>query len=141
MKYIFFIALIVICGCTSTYHYPSNYEEFKVISIDYKLRDELYIFLLENSTGNKLILFSDKTNNLIENIPFKNYKELLPETKCNIEIYPDSNKYVFKPEGIDSRLSYPYEIYIENYLYIKNDTVVVNIYRSHQIYDKYLEIK
>jgi len=138
MRHIFLLALIGIIGCVSFNERLKNSDEFKVKIVDCETRDECCVYLLEDDSGNKIILFSDK-NNRQNNIPFKKYVELLPDTNCQIEVYVDSSKYILPPSGKNTRIRYPYTLYLEDVLFIQNDTVKAQIFRSKKIWDKYLE--
>ena len=140
MQKIILLFLIIICGCTSSFNKKNEFKEYKILAIDNQLRDDILIYLLEDSFGGKIVLFSDRLKIGKNKIPFKNYIELKSNSYCTINTYVDSTKYIFEPEGVDSRLR-SYSVFIEDFLYINDDTLVVNVYRSNQIFDKYLEVK
>jgi hypothetical protein len=140
MRYLLFFTLLYFAGCISANDCSVRKENYKINIIDYKILDEYCVYLLENSSGNKFILFSDKINETHKNIPFKNYKELKQNTECNINLYMDTNKYILIPRDIKYRIGYPYGIYFENILFMENDTVKAKIYRSKEIFDIYIEI-
>ncbi|MBI5402840.1 MAG: hypothetical protein HY959_05540 [Ignavibacteriae bacterium] len=174
----FFLIFILLIGCTSVKEEVRTKNKYEIISIDYGILDDICVFLLKNSLGENIVLFSNKIsktiipeieyqefnkdsiyinelnkdtlrkNNFIiysnkiiyGSIPFEKYEMLKKGSSYEFEIYRDTLKYVRHPNfNFNIRDEFNLALYIGDILFIKNDTVKAKIYRSKNIFDKYIE--
>ena len=136
-KYILISFLIILFGCASSKIKDNTDSEYEVTYTDKNISDRYIVFIVNNQSGDRFILFSDKSENLNNFIPLTDYRQLSVGTKCNIEIHPDTSRYIFHPAGTIRRIQIPYQIYITDLPFLRNDTVVCKVYRSRNVYDMY----
>ncbi len=141
MKNIFIILLLVFCSCTSTNYQKSNIDSFE-IKENYIGFNYFFLYLIENSQGNKYFLISDKIENPLKRISLKEYEKIEKSEKYEFEIYRDTNKYKLSPQDLYPKTDFNVEIlYLDSTIFMIYGDIIVQLYRSKEILDQYIKIK
>ena len=128
-----------IIGCSASENNTSLKGYFEVESIDNESIDYYNVIILKNTKNEKLILLSFRLGTGVDKPPFEKYALIEAGKKYRFNLVKQDSVYVVNQHYITP--GEPYKIFLEGILFIENDTIKATVYRSEDVFDKFVKIK
>jgi hypothetical protein len=137
--FIFEILLILLIACTTSERTIMKSEFYEVLDFQDKTLKGYNVILLKDRFDKKFILLSEQFGRSVDKPPFENYKVIQEGDEYQLALIPQDSIYIVNLAGY-APFIHPYTFYLDSILLIQNDTIKSQIYRSKNVFDKFVQL-
>lgn len=134
--------ILILSGCSASKIDNVLIDKiYKCVSINNELLDHYYVYTLEDIiNGNHKYLLSLKIGSGVDKPPFKEYAEFKKDKIFKLNLIPQDTLYIETENAIRSHRG-SYTLYLDDILFLENDTIKAKIYRSEDVFDNFVRLK
>lgn len=118
----------------------SSSKFYQVIYVNNENIDGYNVVILENEKNSKFILLSPRPKKGVNKLPFSKYDSIKVGYLYSVKLVPQDTAYVVKQSFILDKKK-TYKVFLEDQVFIQNDTIKAKVYRSKDVYDSFVRVK
>lgn len=141
-KYILIITIFYLIGCSTSVQKKNNDNKlFYVRDINSQLLQNFYIIILEDLNTNKIkFLLSSRLGKKVDKPPFEKYEIIQKYKDYELSLILQDSIYVLRENAIISHRG-NYKFFLEDVLFLSNDTIKTKIYRTEDMFDNFVKLR
>lgn len=140
MKIIIYFPLLLLIGCAAQNYMTSRDKYYQVIYIDNDNIDGYNIIMMTDEYNSKFILLSPRRRTNAEKPPFAEYGLIKIGNLYKMKLVPQDTAYVVRQSFIANRKG-TYKVFMGDEIFIQNDTIKTKVYRSKDVFDRFVRVK